>query len=67
MKTCKEILYLLDDYLNGTLDNSTSAELENHVTICTDCTAFLNTYKTAVTLIKNLKNEEVPLAYQSGR
>jgi predicted anti-sigma-YlaC factor YlaD len=65
MKTCNEILHLLDDHLNGTLDKSISLEVENHITICTDCTAFLNTYKTTVNLIKDLKGEEVPSTFLS--
>jgi hypothetical protein len=65
MKTCEEILCLFDEYLNGTMDKGISVELENHIVACTDCASFLNTYKTAVTLIKDLKSEEFPSAISS--
>jgi hypothetical protein len=43
--TCKDVIDLLLDYLEATLDPGVVAEVEQHLHQCGPCTAYLNTYQ----------------------
>ncbi len=61
MMCCKECLDLLSDYLDGSLDDSTSASLEEHFQDCPPCIAFLNTYRSTTQLARDsLGQIEIP-------
>jgi anti-sigma factor RsiW len=38
---CDEVVELITDYLEGTLDPGTAAELEAHLALCTGCAEYL--------------------------
>lgn len=61
MLTCREMVNLLADYLDGTLDAETARALERHLAGCADCTAFLQTYKDTTHLLRQVDREaEIP-------
>ncbi len=45
MMTCKDLVDLLSDYVDGQLDPAAARRLERHLRGCADCTAFLNTFR----------------------
>ncbi len=61
MICCKECIDLLYDYIEGTLDSSTSESLEEHFQECPPCISFFNTYKSTSTLCRDTLNQiEIP-------
>ncbi len=62
MLQCQSIVELLGEYLEGALDPATSQALTNHLADCQECTAFLNTYRGTVQMIRGLREEELPAA-----
>ena len=57
---CREITDLLVDYVTGELDPETVAALEEHLRLCPDCVAFLNTYKKTIQTTRSLRFEDIP-------
>ncbi len=57
---CREITDLLLDYLTGELDPGTASAFEDHLRLCSDCVAFLNTYKKTVQVTRSLRYKNIP-------
>lgn len=57
---CREITNLLLDYMAGELNPETVAAFEDHLHLCPDCVAFLNTYKKTVQVTRSLRYESIP-------
>ena len=57
---CREITDLLVDYVTGELDPETVAAFEEHLRLCPDCVAFLNTYKKTIQTTRSLRFEDIP-------
>lgn len=60
-QTCKEIVEILCDYLEGELPQEEKEELDRHVEDCPPCLAFLNTYRRTSQLCKALRPEDIPV------
>ena len=43
--TCRELIAILDDYVDGVLPEPMRAELDRHLADCAPCRAFLATYR----------------------
>ncbi len=50
--TCKEMIEFLMDYVDGELPPSEQRRFERHLGICTDCTAYVTSYRETVRLGK---------------
>ncbi len=59
-EVCQQITDLILDYLTGELHSDTAAEFEEHLRICPDCVAFMNTYKKTVEVTRSLRCEDIP-------
>jgi hypothetical protein len=59
-KTCKQIATLVFDYLNDTLESCVKRAFMEHLAICPDCVAFLNTYRKTVELTRLVRAEDLP-------
>jgi anti-sigma factor RsiW len=46
--------------MTGELDPETVASFEDHLRLCPDCVAFLNTYKKTVQATRSLRFEDIP-------
>ena len=57
---CREITDLLVDYMTGELDPGTLSAFEEHLALCPDCVAFLNTYTKTVQVTRSLRYESIP-------
>ena len=56
--TCKEMIDFLMDYLDGILSEPQRARFEEHLAECSDCVAYLATYREAVRIGKAVCSEE---------
>ena len=57
---CRDIVALLADYLDGSLDPATARSLQAHLEGCTPCIAFVNTYKGTVKAARHLQQTDIP-------
>ena len=60
MPECPRIVDLLSDYLDGRLPADVKRDLEEHLSGCTDCTAFVGTFRSTVSLLQSLNDEDLP-------
>ena len=60
MGDCSSLLALLSDYLDNRLPADVRADLEAHLGGCSDCTAFVGTYRSTVSLLQSLSDEDLP-------
>ena len=57
---CPRIVTLLSDYLDGRLPSDVRAELEQHLSGCAECTAFVGTFRSTVSLLQSLEEKDLP-------
>jgi hypothetical protein len=57
---CKELTYLLGDYLDGTMEEQLRGELDVHIAMCDSCTNFLNTYDKTRIICRQIQLSEIP-------
>ncbi len=60
MLRCRDLVELLADYLEGELEPAAARTLEAHLAGCRDCTAFLNTYRGAIGMLRELRESQLP-------
>ena len=60
MLTCQEVVNLLAEYLDETLDVQTAKALEGHLEGCVACHNFIKTYKATAAWVKEITYEEIP-------
>ena len=58
--TCREVVELLSDYLDGGLAPRTRARVEAHLEACPECTAYLAQLRTTIGALGRLREEDVP-------
>lgn len=51
--TCKDEVAVIADYLAGSLASTVLLAFEEHLGLCRDCAAFLNTYKKTIEVTKS--------------
>lgn len=60
MLRCRDIVDLLDDYLDRALDPEDAAALDQHLAGCQDCMAFMKTYRGTVRKSRELRESQLP-------
>ena len=60
MMTCRDVIGVLDDYLEGTLAPEDAAVLERHLAGCVPCRAYLATYRRTRALGAQAARLEMP-------
>ena len=63
--TCREIVELLTEYVEGALPADRRARVEAHLSGCAGCTAFLEQLRTTVRLVGHLADEALPRALEA--
>lgn len=58
---CSRVVNLLVDYLEGTLPADTQRNLDAHLAACERCVSQLRTYRTTVSLLRGLSDEDLPV------
>ena len=57
---CKELVYLLGDYFDGSMEPHLREELGVHIRECEVCCSFLKTYDKTRILCRSMRGEEIP-------
>lgn len=57
---CKELAYLLGDYVDGTMEAYLKEELDVHLAECEPCIRFLRTYDRTRELARRIEPERIP-------
>jgi anti-sigma factor (TIGR02949 family) len=58
--TCQEVITVLLEYLDRTLDAEIVAKLEAHLETCAPCRAYLATYKRTIATVRRAGRAEMP-------
>ena len=58
--TCQDVIGLLLEYLEATLDEGVVAQLEAHLEGCEPCRAYLATYRRTVGIVGPAERDEMP-------
>ena len=58
--TCREVIELLTDYLEGTLPEATRARVDEHLATCPDCMTYVGQMRTTIGLLGRLREDDVP-------
>jgi anti-sigma factor RsiW len=57
---CGSVVKLLADYLERQLHPKLREEFEAHLAKCPDCVAQLRTYESTVSMLRSLRDDELP-------
>jgi anti-sigma factor (TIGR02949 family) len=57
---CENIVRLLVEFLERQLPDDVQADLEQHLAKCPHCLAQLKTYKCTLSLLRDVKEEDLP-------
>lgn len=60
MPRCSQVVELLVDYVENRLTEDRRVELDRHLAGCGSCAAALNTYRSTVSLLESLTEEDLP-------
>ena len=58
--TCREVVELLSDYLEGALAPRERARVVAHLQTCPDCAAYLAQLQTTICALGRLRQEDIP-------
>lgn len=59
-RTCEDVVAVLHDYFEGSLDATLAAAIERHFQGCPDCDAFSKTYREVIRLTGELACDDIP-------
>jgi anti-sigma factor RsiW len=60
MQNCSHLVSLLTEYLDGRLPSEVRAELDRHLSGCQECTAFVGTFRSTISLLQSLQEKDLP-------
>jgi len=61
---CEDLLKLLNEYVDGTVDPALCAEFETHLAGCNPCQIVVDNIRKTITLYKNGEPYELPLEFR---
>ena len=62
--TCQQVTALLVEYVNDTLAPETMRTFQEHLRDCSDCLAYLRTYRATIRALGTVRYEDMPAALQ---
>ncbi len=62
--TCRELIAIIDDYLDGALTREDREQLEGHLRDCAPCRAYLATYRKTKAIAAAAHQLEMPQEMQ---
>lgn len=62
---CEELLAMLNEYVDGTVDPSICEEFEKHMAGCNPCQVVVDNIRKTITLYKEGKPYELPLPFRN--
>ncbi|HJR60203.1 MAG TPA: zf-HC2 domain-containing protein [Vicinamibacterales bacterium] len=60
VRNCKDLVGLLADFVERQLPPGVHASLERHLAACPRCVAQLKTYESTVSLLRTIKDDDLP-------
>jgi hypothetical protein len=66
MPRCSRVVGLLVDYLERRLPPDVQADLERHLSRCASCVAQLKTYRSTLSLLQSLREEDLPIELRTS-
>ena len=63
---CEELLMMLNEYVDGTVDPAICGELERHIAGCNPCQVVVDNIRQTITLYRNGQPCELPLQFHEG-
>ena len=57
--TCRELVELVTDYLEGALDSTTRRRVDEHLAGCPGCTAYLDEMRVTIRLTGRLTDDDI--------
>lgn len=63
--TCQELVELVTDYLEGALEEQTTARFEQHLAMCDGCRAYLDQMKETASRLGEIPVETLPEEMQA--
>ena len=64
--SCREIVELVTDYLEGDLDPNTTSALEAHLDVCPGCARYLEQIQETITTLGHVSSDNLPTETQAG-
>jgi anti-sigma factor RsiW len=61
---CEELLAMLNEYVDGTVDAKICEEFEKHMAGCNPCQVVVDNIRKTITLYKDGKPFELPVAFR---
>jgi anti-sigma factor RsiW len=61
---CEELLKMLNEYVDGTVDPAICEEFEKHMAGCNPCQVVVDNIRKTITLYKNGKPCEMPIGFR---
>jgi anti-sigma factor RsiW len=58
--TCRELVELVTEYLDGTLSRRDRARFEAHIAACANCTEYVEQFRETIRLTGSLTESDVP-------
>jgi anti-sigma factor RsiW len=62
--TCEEMLALLNEYVDGTVDPALCEEFEKHMAGCNPCQVVVDNIRQTITLYQNGQPYELPVKFR---
>jgi anti-sigma factor RsiW len=56
--TCRQLIEFIGAYVAGELDAESRLDFERHLHVCRSCQAYLQSYRTTMTLLQELATDE---------
>jgi anti-sigma factor RsiW len=63
--TCREVVELMTDYLDGALSAADRSRFEEHIAGCDGCTAYLAELRTTRRVLGKLAEEPIPAGVET--
>lgn len=61
---CQEVVDLLSDYIDGECSKNEEALIKAHLSDCSDCIAFVNTFRKSLVMTRALDCSDIPKELQ---
>ena len=61
---CEELLAMLNEYVDGTVDPAVCVEFEKHMAGCTPCQVVVDNIRQTITLFKDGQPYALPVTYR---
>jgi anti-sigma factor RsiW len=58
--TCRELVQLVSDYIEGALEHADRARFEAHLELCDGCSAYVDQMRKTIAMVGGLREDDIP-------